>query len=238
MPSCPRSRPIPNPVMRDAYLQRVRQVSGIEERTLLEALHRPRAATSANRITADAVRAAPDALPVGDILRAITPVEAELLRLALLMPGEQERLAEELAPERLPSQLARELFTALVAAREPDERGIRPPFARDALLAGLHPEANLLAQALYARPGPDPNSLSSSRLTYEVDTLLLKLEYDDLEARDQFLDGELAEAERAGNRDAVLRLEDRQRQLHEQRRSLDRRRDQTHLLARPVAGRA
>ncbi|HEY4753903.1 MAG TPA: DNA primase, partial [Candidatus Limnocylindrales bacterium] len=35
-------RNLPNPVMRDAYLARVRQVSGVEERTLLEAMHRRR----------------------------------------------------------------------------------------------------------------------------------------------------------------------------------------------------
>ena len=33
-------RNLPNPVLRDAYLGRVRQVSGVEERTLLEAMHR------------------------------------------------------------------------------------------------------------------------------------------------------------------------------------------------------
>jgi DnaB-helicase binding domain of primase len=36
----PRLRTIRNPVLRDGYLQQLRQASGVEERVLLEALHR------------------------------------------------------------------------------------------------------------------------------------------------------------------------------------------------------
>ena len=35
----PTLRAIPNPVMRDAYLQTIHRVSGVEERTVLEVLH-------------------------------------------------------------------------------------------------------------------------------------------------------------------------------------------------------
>ncbi|HEY6056846.1 MAG TPA: hypothetical protein VIV06_02390, partial [Candidatus Limnocylindrales bacterium] len=191
-----------------------------------------------SRITAASVTSAPDALPVGEILRAITPVEAELLRLLLIVPSDQPRVLDELGPDRLPSQLARELFRALVLAREPDERGIRPVFDRERFLAGLDAETALLAQALYARLGPDPNDLSSERLGYEVESLLIKLESDALAERDVYLDAELADAERRGDREAARLLLDQQVRLHEERRSLDRRRDQTHLLARPVASRA
>ena len=41
----PTIRAVPNPVMRDGWLQRVRQVSGVEERVLLEVLRGGRAAT-------------------------------------------------------------------------------------------------------------------------------------------------------------------------------------------------
>ena len=84
----PTLRAIPNPVMRDAYLQTIHRVSGVEERTVLEVLHqRPEAIAVQGRITADAVIGAADALPVDRILHAITPVEEELLRLILLVPG-------------------------------------------------------------------------------------------------------------------------------------------------------
>ena len=41
----PTIRAVPNPVMRDGWLQRVRQVSGVEERVLLEVLRGGRSAT-------------------------------------------------------------------------------------------------------------------------------------------------------------------------------------------------
>ena len=78
----------------------------------------------------------PDALPDPDILRAITPVEAELLRLLLLLPDEQLRVVDELGPDQLPSTVARELFRAIVLQRAPNDHGVHPPFDRDALLLG------------------------------------------------------------------------------------------------------
>ena len=110
--SCPSIRDIADPLRRDEALQEVRRVSGVEERTLRPG---PRAAARRGRgpgvardqrsarITADAVLASPDALPVDDILRAVTPVEAELLRLLLLVPDQQLRVVEELGPDQLPS---------------------------------------------------------------------------------------------------------------------------------------
>ena len=86
----PTLRAIPNPVMRDAYLQTIHRVSGVEERSVLEVLHqRPEAIAVQGRITADAVIGAADALPVDRILAAITPVEEELLRLIMLVPDQQ-----------------------------------------------------------------------------------------------------------------------------------------------------
>jgi DNA primase len=84
-------RNLPNPVLRDAYLGRVRQVSGVEERTLIEAMHRRRdrerdARFGGDRFSAAAVTHAPDALPVTEILRGVSRTEQELLRLVLLVP--------------------------------------------------------------------------------------------------------------------------------------------------------
>ena len=72
--------------------------------------------------------ASPDALPINDILRAVTPVEAELLRLLLLVPDLQLRVVEELGPDQLPSTVARELFRAIVLQRESNDQGVHPPF--------------------------------------------------------------------------------------------------------------
>ena len=123
----PAIRDIADPLRRDEALQQVRHESGVEERVLRQVLDRRIAASgggahgrsggeAATRITADAVLASPDALPIGDILRAVTPVEAELLRLLLLVPEQQLRVTDELGPDQLPSTLARELYRAMVLA--------------------------------------------------------------------------------------------------------------------------
>src|SRR3954469_11361037 len=132
----PTLRAIPNPVMRDAYLQTIHRVSGVEERSVLEVLHRrPVGVMVQGRITADAVIGAADALPVDRILAAITPVEEELLRLILLIPDQQLRAADEIGPDDLPSTPARELFRAIVRQREPDDQGVHPAFSMSTLMA-------------------------------------------------------------------------------------------------------
>ncbi|MEX2183292.1 MAG: DNA primase [Chloroflexota bacterium] len=253
----PALRDIADPLRRDEALQQVRQVSGVEERVLRQVLDRRIAAaagqgpggaggsggsggagTAASRITADAVLSSPDALPIGDILRAITPVEAELLRLLLLLPDQQIRVADELGPDQLPSTLARELFRAIVLQRAPDDHGVHPPFDGAALMAGLDDETASLARALYAKPGPDPRTLDPRHLAYEITRLLLELEDDQLRERSDYNEAATAEAERDGDRAVIDRLLLERRQINDARRSLDRRREDTRLLARPtVAGR-
>ncbi len=238
----PTLRDIADPLRRDEALQEVRHVSGVEERVLHQVLARRLAARGDahdNRITADSVLASPDALPVGEILRAITPEESELLRLLLLVPDRQVRVAEELGPDQLPSTVARELFRAIVLQREADERGVHPPFDSAALLAGLDDETAALARALYARTGPDPRTLTGSQLDYEIARLLIELEDDQLRQRSEFNEVAQAEAERAGDRESIARMMLEGRSINESRRSLDRRREQTRLLTRPsVDGRA
>ena len=231
----PTLRDIADPVRRDEALQEVRRVSGVEERVLREALERrlARVVGPDSRITADSVLASPDALPIGDILRAITPEESELLRLLLLVPEFQLRVVDELGPDQLPSTVARELFRAIVLQRAPNDQGIHPAFDRDGLLAGLDEETAALARALYAREGPDPRGLSGRQLDYELARLLIELEDDRLRERSDYNEAAQAEAEREGDRESITRLMLERRSINEARRSLDRRRDDTRLLARP-----
>jgi DNA primase len=229
----PTLRAIPNPVMRDAYLQTIHRVSGVEERSVLEVLHRrPVSAAVQGRITADAVIGAADALPVDRILAAITPVEEELLRLLLLVPEQQVRAVDEIGPDQLPSTPARELFRAIVLQRAPDDQGVRPPFSMSALMAGLDDETRALAQAILARPSPDVALLGADRITYAVDRCLLRLERLRLDERADWVAGEILAAEGRGERDNVARLLDLQRQNNESRRAVDRQIEQATVLVR------
>jgi DNA primase len=231
----PTLRAIPNPVMRDAYLQKIHSVSGVEERSVLEVLHRrptPGSGAAAGRITADAVLASADALPVDQILRAITPVEEELLRLLLLAPDQQPRAADEIGPDQLPSTPARELFRAIVLQRAPDDHGVRPPFSMSALMAGLDDETRATAQAILAKPSPDLALVASERIVYAVDRCLLQLERIKLDERADWVGGELLAAESRGDRDVVGQLIKLQLANNEARRSVDRQIEQATVLVR------
>jgi DNA primase len=229
----PTLRAIPNPVMRDAYLQTIHRVSGVEERTVLEVLHqRPEAVAAQGRITADAVIGAADALPVDRILAAITPVEEELLRLILLVPDQQLRASDEIGPDQLPSTPARELFRAIVLQRAPNDEGINAPFSMSALMAGLDDEIRALAQAILARPSPDLAHISAERIAYAVDRCLLRLERIRLDERADWVGAELLSAESRGERESVTRLIDLQRQTNESRRAIDRQIEQATVLVR------
>ncbi len=238
----PAIRDIADPLRRDEALGEVRRVSGVEERVLLQVLERPARNPIAqgrpgggghyaeSRISADAVLSSPDALPIHDILRAITPVESELLRLLLLVPDQQLRVVDELGPDQLPSTVARELFRAIVLQRAPNDHGIHPPFDSAALLLSLDDETAALARALYAKAGPDARGLDPAHLDYEITRLLLELEDDQLRERSDYNEAAQGEAERAGDREAIGRLMLERRQINEARLSLDRRRDQTRLF--------
>lgn len=231
----PTIRHLPNPVMRDTYLGAVRQVSGVEDRTLREALARAERAPSGadTRFTAAAVISAPDALPIDDILSAITPEEAELLRIVLLVPEAHDRVLDALGPDKLPSEPARELFRAVVVARSPNDEGVRPPFSVSALRDALDDETRGLADAVMARPGPSPRQLDDRDLAYDIERLVLELESDALDGRAAWLADELADAERRGDTEEVTRLFRLHADLQHQRRSIHRRRADTRLLARP-----
>jgi DNA primase len=233
----PAIREINDPLRRDEALGEIRRVSGVEERVLRQVLDRPArnpigasrqggpgSHNGESRMSADAILSSPDALPIGDILGAVTPVEAELLRLLLLVPEEQLRVVNELGPDQLTSTVARELFRAIVLQRAPNDQGVHPRFDRDALLLGLDPETRELAEALYAVGGPVPEAR-------ELDALLIDIEIDRVRQQSDYNESALLEAERDGDAEAIARLMAQGRQINEARLSLDRRRDQTRLLA-------
>ena len=251
----PTIRAVPNPVMRDAYLQLVHRVSGVEERVLLEVLRGTRlggASGLANagmapvgsvrpatgggtgadtgRINAESIVSAADSLPVAEILRGVLPQEAEFLRILLLVPEIQLRVVDSIGPDQLPSTVARELFRAVVLAREPNDEGIHPPFSLTALIAGLDPETASLAQAVIARREPNPRSLSEADLTYEIERLTIDLEERSLDERADYIAAALSEAEQAADRAAIDQYLRESQAMNEQRKSLHRRRDQTHLI--------
>jgi DNA primase len=274
----PTLRSVPNPVMRDAYFQLLHRVSGVEERVLLEVLRGQRAGGATGlsggegrngdgregRFTADAVLGAADSLPVGEILRAVLPQEAELLRLLLLVPEIQVRILDTIGPDQLPNTIARELFRGVLLAREPNDAGIRPPFSLTALMQSLDPETAALAQAILARRDPNPRELSENELVYEVERLIIDLEERALDERSVYVQDALAEAEQAvregaaagqisapaegdagsdaasspAARASVDQLLRESQAINDQRRSLHRRREQAHLLSRPVPVRA
>ncbi|HSP18352.1 MAG TPA: hypothetical protein VLQ79_02485, partial [Myxococcaceae bacterium] len=141
-----------------------------------------------------------------------------------------------LGPDRMASQVAREVFRAVVLARARDDHGVRPPFVLAAILDSLDEESRALGQALISRPGPNPRDLGDRSLAYEIERLLLELDDAEWQERSGFNRDALAEAEREGDTGIFERLMQERRQLNEQRRSLDKRRDQTRLLSRsPVA---
>jgi len=240
----PMMREIRDPVVRDSYLQVLARRTGVEERVLLESLRAPDApgrpgggsagTAAGGRFTAEAVMSAPDTIDTKAELKAVSLDERKLLRLLLLVPEQQERVADALRAQgaALPSTPARELLAGMLADREFDrEAGGTGSFERGRFMESLAPELHGLAIALYAERGPDPNELAPARVSTGVDQCLLALEADRLEDEIRFNSGELAEAHAAADTPTVARLLEIQRNLNEARRSLDRRRQDTSLLA-------
>jgi DNA primase len=244
----PMLREVRDPVVRDSYLQTLGRRTGVDERVLLEALHSPQSAGgtpgqggrqkdgagSSGRFTADAIISAPDSIDTKSELKAVSLDERKLLRLLLLVPDQQERVADNLKAEgaQLPSTPARELLAAMLADRERDrEAGGSGSFERMRFLEALEPELHGLAIALYAERGPDPNDLAGDRVRIGVDQCLLALEADRLKAQLDFISSEIVEAEAAGDNEAKARLLETNRNLYEALKSLGRRREETSLLA-------
>ena len=232
-------RGLPIPVMRDAYLSQVQQVSGVEERTLLEAMHRrpvrePDGRDGRDRFTAEAVTRAADALPVNDILRAVSRTEQELLRLVLLVPESHD--ADPRRPRPGPPADRRSPASCTAPSSSPGPAtttacGRRTRCRRSSTASTRR--AGRSGRPCVSRPGPNPRELGDHALAYEIERLTLELDDAEWQERSAFNRDAIAEAERDADRETIDRLSLERRLLNEQRRSLDRRRDQTRLLARP-----
>jgi hypothetical protein len=142
-------------------------------------------------------------------------------------------VVDELAPDQLPSTVARELYRAIVDMRAPSEAGLPGQYERGRLLDGLDEESRALAITLLTRQSADWSDVTEERVGKAIDGLLIEIEADRLEARLEWNRAEQAEAERSGDRETIDRLLREARLIDEQRRSIDRRREQVRLHARP-----
>ncbi|MGD8684177.1 MAG: DNA primase, partial [Chloroflexota bacterium] len=157
----PTLRTIADPVRRDGYLQLLARRSGVEERTLLEALRRrerlPGGARSqaqvGGRINLEAVMAQPDALDPRAVERAVEPAEATLLRLLLRYPRFHDSTAKQLDEDPFVTTPARELWKALGGALA---QAGSADLELKSFIEGLEPTTRAVAQTLIARSGPLP----------------------------------------------------------------------------------
>ena len=232
----PTLRTISDPVRRDGYVQLLARRSGVDERTLLEALRRPDASASAShggnqagsRINLEAVMAQPGALDPRAVERAIEPAEATLLRLVMLFPSRYASTAERIIDDPFVTTPARELWRELGAtltAVGTDH------FDRGAFIAGLEPTIAAVAQTLMARTSPLPDGEVATQQAIEQS--LLTLERARLSERLEFTRARLAEAEAAGHQPSErLALQQEVLALQRHRLELDRAVADTSLLAR------
>jgi DNA primase len=233
----PTLRTISDPVRRDGYIQLLARRSGVEERTLLEALRRPDLGSGAgggrdgaqvgSRINLEAVMAQPDALDPRAVERAIQPAEASLLRLVMLYPSLYASTAEALGDETFVTTPARELWREIGATlRSIGSDG----FDRAAFIAGLDPTIAAVAQTLMAGTGPLPGG--EVAIQQAIDQSLLTLERARLAERLEFTRAQLAEAEASSDGAELQRLQREVLELQRQRLELDRAVADTSLLAR------
>ena len=171
----PLLREIRDPVVRDGYMQTLARRTGVEERVLLEALRAPVPAAGATaeaggrRARQRSLHRRRGHLGPGHDRHArpscgpLTLEEARLLRLLLLVPDQQERVADALraqkrsSPAPRPGSCWRRCWPTASAIARPAAPG---RFERCRFLESLDPELHGLAIALYAERGPDPNELA------------------------------------------------------------------------------
>jgi DNA primase len=232
----PTLRTIADPVRRDGYVQLLARRSGVEERTLLEALRRPDPASRAgardeahagSRINLEAVMAQPDALDPRAVERALEPAEATLLRLLLTFPGHYAATAPRITDDVFVTTPARELRTALAAVLAEDET---QTFDRSAFVNGLEPTLAGVARTLLARTDPLPQGPVD--VQQAIDQSLLTLERARLAERIEYTRARLAEAEAAHEVAELERLQHEVLELQQRRLALDRAVADTSLLAR------
>ena len=232
----PTLRTIADPVRRDGYLQLLARKSGVEERTLLEALRRPETGSGPGgrdgshvgaRINLEAVMAQPDALDHRAVERAIEPAEATLLRLMLLYPSRYHETAPRLESGLFVTTPARELWKALGARLQ--EVG-SDHFERASFIGELEPTLRAVAQTLMARTDPLPDSEAQTQQA--IDQSLLTLERARLAEQIEYTRARLAESEAADDDDDLERWQREVLDLQRRRFELDRAVADSSLLAR------
>lgn len=241
----PALRRVADPVERDAYLQLLARRSGVEERVLLEVLHRPdrrgagpggrrtvgsrpgEAAHAGAKLSVEAILAARGGVDPERMLASLSPMEQTLLRLLLVYPEQQARVASRLAATDLPTTPAREIWSAIVAERQASPSA---PFVRERFLERLDPELRAIAVALYARR--EPVELDGRLAAQAVDQCLLRLERARIDERVDHLRAELADAEAHGDADLRRTLLEETRSYEVERADIDRRIHQRSLLSR------
>ena len=244
----PTLRAIGDPTVRDYYMQRLANRSGIQDGVLRQEMARPASAGGRGtgsgsassfdgehvgaRITADAVLASRESVDPEVALRAIDPIERTLLRLVLRYPEQQQRLEIELAPEQLLTTPARELWARILADRAAAEgtaAGTSGSFDLVRFVRGLDPELGAIARAVVTHEdAPVPEHL----IGQGVDQCLVRLELRRLAEHVDFVRAELAEAEARHDSAAHESLVDQIRTLEQQRAELDRRAASTTVLTR------
>jgi DNA primase len=235
----PTLRTIADPVRRDGYVQLLARRSGVEERTLLEALRRPEGGMGrpggardeshvGSRINLEAVMAQPDALDPRAVERALEPAEATLLRLLLTYPSHLDATAARMTEDPFVTTPARELWKALEAALEAGSD--QAPFDRGAFVAGLEPTLAGVARTLLARTDPLPGSTVETQQA--IDQSLLTLDRARLSERIEFTRAGLAEAEAARDAGELERLQQEVLELQRRRLALNRAVADTSLRSR------
>jgi DNA primase len=232
----PTLRSIADPVRRDGYVQLLARRSGVEERTLLEALRRPEAAPRSGaraeahagaRINLEAIMAQPDALDPRAVERALEPAEAALLRLLLMFPAHYAATAARMTDDVFVTTPARELRTALAAElADAEDRA----FDRSAFVNSLEPTLAGVARTLLARTDPLPQGPAA--VQQAIDQSLLTLERSRLSERIEYTRARLAEAEAARDEAELEHLQQEVLELQTRRLALDRAVADTSLLAR------
>ena len=233
----PTLRTIADPVRRDGYVQLLARRSGVEERTLLEALRQSGSSGArsggrdeghaGSRINLEAVMAQPDVLDPRAVERALEPAEATLLRLLLTDPSQVAVTAPRIADDTFVTTPARELWKALLAAVG---SGTDDAFDRSAFVAGLEPTLAGLARTLLARTDPLP--ASTAEMQQAIDQSLLTLERARLSERIEFTRARLAEAQASRDAGELETLQQEALELQQRRLALDRAVADTSLLSR------
>jgi DNA primase len=232
----PTLRTIGDPVRRDGYLQLLARRSGVEERTLLEALRRrdepaPGGARgqvhAGARINLEALMAQPDALDPRAVERAIEPAEATLLRLVLRYPSRFAGISERMERDLFVTTLARELWKAL---GETLTQVGTDGFELKAFIDGLEPTLRALAQTLIAGTSPLPQD--EADITQAVDQSLLTLQRGRLSEQIEYTRARLAEAEAADDEPELESLQIEVLDLQRRRLELDRAVNDSSLLAK------